>query len=64
MRTASRLKAIGSCIAQGVYFVKFYYEEPDGGRDLSMPAWEVPARTWDHMQAVVRAFNAQAEANP
>lgn len=53
----STLKAIGLSAYQGHYAVKFYYQLPEGGRDLSMPTWEIPARSWDHMQAIVGAFN-------
>lgn len=53
----SKLKAIGSMPATGVYIVKFYYQKPEGGRDLSMPNWDIPARSYEHMQETVNAFN-------
>lgn len=53
----SFLKAIGSSSREGHYAIKFYYQIPEGGRDMDMPTWEIPARSWDHMQETVRAFN-------
>lgn len=53
----SFLKAIGKSSRAGHYAVEFYYQIPDGGRDTTMPSFEIPARSWDHMQATVNAFN-------
>lgn len=55
----SVLKAIGSIPAQGAYVIKFYYQKLEGGRDLAMPTWDVPAKSFDHMQETVRAFNQE-----
>lgn len=53
----SKLVAIGTIPKAGVHLIRFYYKLPQGGRDLYLPAWEIPANSFDHMQAVVRAFN-------
>ncbi|MNL41480.1 hypothetical protein D3C87_1638890 [compost metagenome] len=53
----SILKAIGSVPRSDAFIIKFYYQLPEGGRDLSLPSWEVPARSFEHMQDTVRAFN-------
>lgn len=53
----STLKAVGRTPASGVYQVMFYYELPEGGKDVTKPEIMVPALDWDHMQATVRAFN-------
>lgn len=57
MPTNSILKAIGMSLREGDYRVQFYYQIVGGGRDITMPSWELPARSWNHMQEVVRAFN-------
>lgn len=60
----SVLRAIGSSVSAGKYAIKFYYEFTQesgqfGGMDVSMPAWVIPARDWESMQATVRAFNGE-----
>ena len=53
----SKLAAVGRSPRDGVYQVVFYYQVPLGGRDLRFPEIVIPAETWEHMQAIVRAFN-------
>lgn len=53
----STLKAIGRTPSTGVYQVMFYYEFPEGGKDNSKPEFMIPANSWEHMQATVRAYN-------
>lgn len=53
----STLKAIGKSAREGQYSIHFYYQVPGAGHDDSLPSWDVPARSWEHMQDVVRAFN-------
>lgn len=55
----SKLKAIGRQLRLGVYVVRFYYELPNGGIDIEQPTTQLPARDFDHMQSVVRAFNGE-----
>lgn len=59
----SVLRAIGSSVSAGKYAIKFYYEftQENGhfGMDVSMPAWVIPAKDWETMQATVRAFNGE-----
>lgn len=59
----SKLKAIGRCAREGEYAVSFYYGFEKGGRDTSMPTWEVPAQSWSHMQNIVTAFNNTERAS-
>ncbi len=57
----SELKAIGTSVGAGHYAIRFYYQFPEGGRDMDMPTWEIPAKSWDHMQLTVAAFNDREE---
>lgn len=57
----STLKAIGRVPRSGAYIISFYYQLPEGGLDVTMPTWEIPARDFDHMQTVVRTFNGSNE---
>lgn len=61
MLNSCKLKAIGISSRAGHYAIKFYYQIPGGGRDVTMPEWEIPARSWDHMQDTVRTFNGEEE---
>lgn len=58
----SILKAVGKSAREGQYSIHFYYQAPGGGRDDGLPSWDVPARSWEHMQEVVRVFNKGEKA--
>ncbi len=51
------LVAIGTSLKEGHYAIRFYYQMAEGGRCLEMPTWEIPARSYEHMQSTVAAFN-------
>lgn len=51
-----KLVAVGRIPRSDRHYVMFYYEV-DGRRDMTMPTWEIPVNNFEHMQAVVYAFN-------